>query len=216
MGHLDEKKFAQAIAGCAKCDAKAFEVQSYIDRQLSVMLARANQDGRWTHDGEKFIDGTFRIKCIGCSTEAYTTEDCPRCHRAGGLAEAMGNVARLTVPKRCPTCKGTELTVMAFVPARVRTGEGRPGAPTAIAQFGDAGFHISGIMCEGCDWVAAPRAARCAVVPGCSANVRERRYPTNVISHSRTSPSTVTSMTSPVRRPITALPIGDIGVTTDR
>ncbi len=155
MGYLDEKRFAQAIAGCSKCDAKAFEVQSYIDRQLSVMLAQPNQDGRWTHDGEQFIDGTFRIKCIACSTEAYSAEDCPRCHHAGGLASALGSAARLTVPKRCPSCKGTELTVTAFVPARVRTGEGRPGAPTAIAQFGDPGFHIAGILCEGCDWVAA-------------------------------------------------------------
>lgn len=164
MGNLDEKKFAAAIAGCAKCDAKAFEVMSYIDRQLTVMLAEPNQDGRWTHDGEKFIDGTYRIKCIACGDEPYQSDDCPRCHRLNGCPEALAQHARLTVPKRCPTCKGTELTVKAFVPARVRTGEGRPTAPTAIAQFGDPGFHLAEISCEGCDWISAPEG--CPVCAG--------------------------------------------------
>ena len=166
MGHLDEKKFADTIAGCTKCDAKAFEVHSYIDRQLSVMLAEPNQDGRWTHDGEKFIDGCYRIKCIACSVEAYASDDCPRCHRSGGLTDALSSEMRLTVPKRCPSCKGTELTVMAFAPARVRTGEGRPGAPTATAQYGDAGFHLSAILCDGCDWVAAPEGCPVCAGPG--------------------------------------------------
>jgi hypothetical protein len=156
MGNLDEKTFAAAIAGCTKCDAKAFEVLSYIDRQLTMMLAEPNQDGRWIHDGEKFIDGTFRIKCLACGDAPYTTDECPRCHRPSGLTDALTQHARLIVPQRCPSCKGTELTVKAFVPARVRTGEGRPTAPTAIAQFGDPGFHIAELSCEGCDWIAVP------------------------------------------------------------
>ncbi len=154
MGHLDDKKYTTAIAGCAKCDAKAFEVNSYVDRELVVMLAAPNQDGRWTHDQTKLIDGTYRIRCIACSTEAYASTDCPRCRRTGGLADALAVTSRLTAPQRCPTCKGTELTVRAVVPARVRTGD-RPTSPTAIAQYGDPGFHIARISCEGCDWVAA-------------------------------------------------------------
>ena len=47
--------------------------------------------------------------------------------------------------------------------------------------------------------------------------VRERcGYPTNVIAHSSGSPFTTTSIVSPTRRPSTALPTGDDGVTTDR
>jgi hypothetical protein len=155
MGHLDDKKYTQAIAGCGKCDAKAFEVNSYVDRELIVMLAAPTQDGRWTHDAATLVDGTYRIRCIACSTDAYTSEDCPRCNRAGGLADALTVMARLPLPQRCPTCKGTELTVSAVVPARVRTGD-RPTAPTAIAAFGDPGFHIAKIECGGCDWVSAP------------------------------------------------------------
>ena len=48
MGHLDEKKYVAAITGCKKCDAKAFEVNTYIDREVLVMLAQPSGDGRWT------------------------------------------------------------------------------------------------------------------------------------------------------------------------
>ena len=154
MGKLDEPAFAQAIAACGTCDTKAFEVASYIDRQLTVMLGERNDDGRWVHDGEKFIDGVYRIKCIRCSDLAFTTEDCPRCHREGGLPDALGTSSRLAVPKRCPDCKGTDMTVTGFAPSLVRTGEGRPTQPKATALLGDTGFHIAHIMCDGCDWVA--------------------------------------------------------------
>ncbi len=40
--------------------------------------------------------------------------------------------------------------------------------------------------------------------------------PTYVICHSLSSPSTVTSTTSPAFLPITAFPIGETGVTTER
>lgn len=154
MGDLDEKSFEQRIARCSKCDAKAFEVHSYIDRQTSVMLGERNDDGRWTHDGEKFIDGVYRIKCIGCSDETFSTQACPRCHRADALGDILGQPSRLAVPKRCPTCKGTELTVTGFAPALVRTGENRKASPTPTALLGDDGFHVAHIMCDGCDWVA--------------------------------------------------------------
>jgi hypothetical protein len=167
MGHLDEQTFKQAIDHCTKCEAKAFEVLSYLDRQLSVMLAEPNQDGRWTHDGEKFIDGVYRIRCIACRQDAYSSEDCPRCHRSNGLADAAHASPRLVVPKRCPTCRGTELTVIAFVPARVRTNEGRPSAaPVAIVGFGEPGFQITGIMCDGCDWVAVSEGCPLCGGPG--------------------------------------------------
>jgi hypothetical protein len=154
MGQLDEPAFAATIATCRKCDAKAFEVSSYIDRQVSLMLGEANDDGRWIHDGEKFIDGVHRIKCIRCGDLAFSAADCPRCHREGGITDVIGQMSRLVVPKRCPSCKGTEMTITAFAPATVRTGEGRPPSPTPTAGFGDPGFHIAHVMCDGCDWVA--------------------------------------------------------------
>lgn len=155
MGHLDETKFEQLISGCSKCDRRAFEVWSYIDRQVTVMLAESNNDGRWTHDGEKFIDGVYKIRCIGCGDEPFSTQDCPRCHRAGVLAEALVAPSRVVVPKRCPECTATEMLVTSFAPGSVRTGESRPPSPTPVALYGDPGYHIEVVMCDGCEWVVA-------------------------------------------------------------
>ncbi len=155
MGKLDEAAFETAIAACEACDRKAFLVSSYIDRQIAVMLGERNDDGRWVHDGEKFIDGVYRIRCIACNADAFATDDCPRCHRAGGLGDAIGAMTRLAVPKRCPQCKGTEVTITGFAPATVRTGDGRPTAPTPTALLDEPGFHVAAILCDSCPWVAA-------------------------------------------------------------
>src|SRR5439155_18667790 len=122
-------------AACA-CGGKTFDVASYLDRQVVVMLGEANDDGRWTHDGEKFIDGVYRVRCIRCGKEPFATTDCPRCHRAGGLDTALGVMSRLAIPKRCPSCRGTEITVVGFAPATVRCGAGRPPAPKPLGLFG--------------------------------------------------------------------------------
>jgi hypothetical protein len=154
MGKLDEPAFEAAIATCKKCEARAFEIKTYLDRQHTVMLGERNDDGRWTHDGEKFIDGVYRVRCLGCGTESFASDDCPRCHREGGLRDALGVMSRLAVPKRCPGCRGTELTVTGFAPATVRTGSAARTQPSPAALFGEAGFHVAHIMCDGCDWVA--------------------------------------------------------------
>jgi hypothetical protein len=153
MSHLDETSFTAAISSCATCGAKSFEVESYLDRQVSVMLGEANDDGRWAHDGEKFIDGVYRVKCLACGGDAYVSPDCPRCHRVNGLADVVDQPSRLDVPRRCPSCSGTEVTVLGFAPARVRTSTGRPAAPTPTAQLGEPGFHVAAILCDACDWV---------------------------------------------------------------
>jgi hypothetical protein len=172
MGHLDEKSFAAAIERCAKCGAASFEIRTYIDRQTQVMLGERVDDGRWTHDGEKLIDGVFRVKCIACSAEPLASTDCPRCHRAGGLGDALDRTSRLAIPKRCPTCKGTEITVTGFAPASVRTnGTAKPPSPTPTALFGDLGFHVALAMCDGCDWVAV--AEGCPICGG-AGPLRER------------------------------------------
>jgi len=153
MSQLDEQKFEAAIAGCTSCERKAFEVSAYLDRQLTVMLAQSNNDGRWTHAAAAFFDGVFRVQCLGCRTMAYDSPDCPRCHRPNGLAEALAASTRLSVPTRCPECKGTEMTVTAFAPAMVKAVEHQRAAPTPIALFGDQGYHVAQVACVTCNWV---------------------------------------------------------------
>ena len=166
MGALDEAAFETLIAGCTKCDAKAFEVSSYIDRQISVMLGERNDDGRWTHDNAKLIDGVYRAECIRCRDVAHDATACPRCHREDGLADVLATENRLAVPRRCPSCKGTEMTIHGFAPATVRTGEGQRPSPTPTAQLGDPGFHVAQVLCDGCDWVAVAEGCPLCGGPG--------------------------------------------------
>lgn len=158
MGKLDDKSYARTIASCTKCGsevgAAAFEVASYIDRQTSVMLGARAATDRWIHDTAKLVDGVFKVTCIRCRDDAFTTVDCPRCHREGALVDVLGQATRLAVPTRCPSCKGAELTVTGFAPATVRTGEGLTPSPAPLALVGDVGFHVAQIECDGCEWVA--------------------------------------------------------------
>jgi hypothetical protein len=167
MGHLDEPTFERTIASCARCGGTAFEIATYIDRYFDVMLGERNDDGRWVYDGEKLIDGVYRVTCAApaCGALAFESADCPRCHRAGALADAIAATSRLAAPRRCPRCNDTELGVVGFAPAVVRTGAGKP-APAATALLGEPGFHVIALGCNGCDWAqAAEGCPLCGAAP---------------------------------------------------
>jgi hypothetical protein len=159
---LDEPAFARAIAGCAGCGGTTFDISTYLDRKVPVMLAEASDDGSWAYDGEAFIDGVYRIRCAGCGRDAFASDDCPRCHRAGGLADGLGAESRLEVPRRCPRCNELELTLIGFAPATVRATAGaRPPKPTPTAALGEPGFQVIAIACDSCDWATVSE--RCPI-----------------------------------------------------
>ena len=116
MGHLDEETFATKLKPCAGCGGTRFELLSMIDLWQPVMLGEAAGQARWAHDGEKFVDGTYRITCASCARVLFEDADCPRCHAKAGLATALANTSRLVVPKRCPKCNELELMAIAVVP----------------------------------------------------------------------------------------------------
>ena len=89
MGQLDERTFAQHLTGCAGCGATRFDVSTYLDRHVEVMLGDPNSDGKWVHDGEKFVDGVYRITCASCAKVAFASDDCPRCHAVGTLPATL-------------------------------------------------------------------------------------------------------------------------------
>ncbi|MCX5742026.1 MAG: hypothetical protein NT062_05960 [Proteobacteria bacterium] len=150
MGYLDEAAFERAMT--CSCGGTTFEVSTYIDRHQSLMLADANDEGRWAHDGEKFIDGIYRMVCTSCRTPTFESADCPRCHHAGGLADAIGQMSRLVAPKRCPSCSNTEISIVGFAPATCKASPGQPGKPTPVALYGEPGFHVIAVACDACDW----------------------------------------------------------------
>lgn len=152
MGALDQAGFESAInAGCSACGGATLEIRSFIDRTLAIMLAEPTNEGRWAHDGEKFVDGTYRITCVKCAHVQFTSEVCPRCNGAGGLAKALAEPSRLAVPKRCPKCNELELLAIALVPATARSGGGEAPKPKPLADFGDPGYHVVAFACDACD-----------------------------------------------------------------
>lgn len=159
MGQLDEQSFKAYLTACPGCAGNVFDVDSYLDRKVSVMLADANDDGVWAHDGEKFIDGTYRITCAGCKQVVFTSDACPRCHATATLGSTLEATSHMDVWKRCPKCNATEATLIGFTPATVRTSGGKTPVPKPRALFGEPGFHVVAIACDDCDF------ARTA--PGC-------------------------------------------------
>ena len=151
MGALSQARFDELVhAGCPACGGRLVEIKSYVDRALEVMAGEPNSEGRWAHDGEKFVDGTYRIACVACAHVAFESDMCPRCNAAGGLARALADTSRVAIPKRCPQCNELELMALAFVPAVSRYG-GDATKPKQLVDFGDPGYHVVAYACNGCD-----------------------------------------------------------------
>jgi hypothetical protein len=150
MGQLDEARFEALIGAGCSCGTKVLELRTFLDRRLLLMLADPNDAGRWVHDGEKFVDGVYRISCTQCSKVLFEDAACPRCHADGGLAKALADTSRLPIPKRCPSCNELELLALALVAAKAKSGAGTP-KPEPLAEFGEPGHHMVAYACENCD-----------------------------------------------------------------
>jgi len=152
MGQLDQPAFDRLMqAGCTACGHPTLAITSYIDRTVIVMAADPNDAGRWAHDGEKFVDGTYHVECAKCAHVLFDHADCPRCHAEGGLAKALSSTSRLVVPKRCEKCSELELMAIAMVPASARFGGGESPKPKPLVEFGEPGYHIVAYACHVCD-----------------------------------------------------------------
>jgi hypothetical protein len=167
VGQLDEARFETAIGGgCPACGMRVMEIRSFIDQRVLMMLADPNDAGRFVHDGEKFVDGIYRIACVACAHVLFEDADCPRCHAAGGLAKALAEPSRLAVPKRCPSCNELELLGLALVPAVAKYGGSEPPRPKALVEFGEPGHHMVAFACESCDAAVVTQTCPLCDAPG--------------------------------------------------
>lgn len=161
MGALDQSEFERLVkAGCTACGHATLEISSFIDRSIVVMVGDPNNDGRWVHDGEKFVDGTYKMTCASCKHVAFASDVCPRCNAENALSRALSTPSRLTVPKRCPKCNELELLAVALVPAIAKSGVSPK--PQQIVEYGEPGYHIVAFACHECDnAVVAERCPLC-------------------------------------------------------
>jgi hypothetical protein len=167
MGQLDETQFAALVQrGCPACSAAALDISTFLDRRLEIMLGEPNNDGRWVHDGEKFIDGIYKIACASCGHVVFTDDACPRCHAAGGLARALGDATRVTVPKRCAACDENQVLALALIAATVRTTGGSAPAPRPLGELGEPGYHVVAYACESCDAAVVTQVCPLCAGPG--------------------------------------------------
>lgn len=167
MGQLDETRFdAMVQRGCPACGATTLDIWSFLDRKLDVMLGDPNDEGRWVHDGEKFIDGIYKIACARCSHALFSDDACPRCHAAGALPRALGDASRMTVPRRCAACSATEIAVLALIPSMVRYSGGAAPVPKPLGDLGDPGYHVVAYACESCDAAVVAQACPLCDAPG--------------------------------------------------
>ena len=150
MGALSQAEFERIVnAPCPACGEHTLEISSFIDRSFVAMVGDPNDAGRWVHDGEKFVDGTYRIACTKCAHAAFASDMCPRCNAPGALAKALESTSRVTIPKRCPKCNELELLAIALVPAKAPATTSPKAKP--IAEYGDPGYHIVAYACHACD-----------------------------------------------------------------
>ncbi|HUS27060.1 MAG TPA: hypothetical protein VMZ53_01075 [Kofleriaceae bacterium] len=150
MGALSQAAFEELVnAPCPSCGERALEIHTFIDRSFVVMVGDPNDAGRWVHDGEKFVDGTYRIACTKCAHAAFSSDMCPRCNAPHALETALSSTSRVTIPKRCPKCNELELLAIALIPAKAPATTAPKPKPTA--EFGEPGYHIVAFACHACD-----------------------------------------------------------------
>lgn len=150
MGALSQAQFEEFVnAACPACGEHALEISTFIDRSFVAMVGDPNDAGRWVHDGEKFVDGTYRIACTKCAHAAFASDVCPRCNAPGALTKALESTSRVTIPKRCPTCNELELLAIALVPAKAPATLSPKAKPTA--EYGEPGYHVVAYACHACD-----------------------------------------------------------------
>ena len=155
MGLLDEPGLDKLIgAGCPACGAFKLAFLTYVDGALPVMGAEPVGRIGWVYDGEKFVDGVYRVSCADCGREIFAADVCPRCHAPGGLERALHSANRWPVPAACPACDEEEVRYVAFLPAKVTYEGKRADKAHSATEMHDDGFHGYRVDCRGCGTVA--------------------------------------------------------------
>jgi RNA polymerase subunit RPABC4/transcription elongation factor Spt4 len=155
MGALDEPGLERLVAvGCPACGARKLAFETYVDGLLAIAGAEPVARVTWVYDGEKFVDGVYRVACAECKQVLFEASACPRCHTEGGLGTALGTPNQWPVPAGCPRCDDEELRYFAFLPARVLYEGKRADKARSNTEMHEPGFHGYRVDCRSCGTVA--------------------------------------------------------------
>ena len=155
MGLFDEPGLRCLVdAGCPKCGSIKLLFRTYVDGLVPLMGGEPIGRVKWVYNGEKFVDGVYRIVCAGCDHEVFAEDACPRCHAPRGLARALETPNGWPVPARCPGCEGEEVRYIAFLPAVVTYEGKRADKARSATELHDDGFHGYRVDCRTCGTVS--------------------------------------------------------------
>jgi hypothetical protein len=155
MGLLDEPGLDRVVAaGCSACGGRKLVFLTIVDGSLPLMGGEPVGPITWAYDGEKFVDGVYRIDCADCQHVIFEADVCPRCHAPGGLDVALHSANRWAVPIACPGCGEEEVGYRALLPARVVHEGGRADKARTMTEPHDPGFHGYRVDCRDCGTVS--------------------------------------------------------------
>lgn len=155
MGLFDEPALERVVAaGCSACGARKLLFLTIVDGSLPLMGGEPVGKLSWAYDGEKFVDGVYRIECAECQHAVFEADVCPRCHAPGGLERAVHSVNHWAVPIACPKCSEEEVRYRALLPARVTYEGGRAEQARTTTEPHDEGFHGYRVDCRDCGTVS--------------------------------------------------------------
>ena len=95
MGELDETALDRLIgAGCSGCGGTTLIFETYVDGVIPFLGGEPVGRVTWAYDGEKFVDGTYRVTCVTCKHVAWESTMCPYCNAADGLSDSRSGTCR--------------------------------------------------------------------------------------------------------------------------
>lgn len=155
---LSEAEFTAILTtGCSACPAAALIVEAIVAQRLPLLGGEPYGTPSWGYKGEDLVRGTYEIACEGCKALLFTATACPRCNAEGGVARALEEPNAFPLPVSCTTCGSEQVTVDAYVPARVRYERKRAAKARTVTAPEDEGFHAFRAECGQCRKVAERR-----------------------------------------------------------
>jgi hypothetical protein len=154
MGTLTKPALDDLLARGCPCRASRLDFSTYVDGRFTLLSGEQFGTVTWAYKGETFVDGVYKIACAACKKTLFSSDVCPRCNRAGALADVLESPNRLAIPSACPRCDADTLLYTVMLPARVVYEGKRAQKARASVDLVEEGAHGIRLDCKVCGVVA--------------------------------------------------------------